>query len=337
MAELTPTLTRPLPIGAGIAGPAATAVTVIVVTWNGAHLLRPCLDSLRAQTMPHSVLVVDNASADDTELVLGDYPEVWVARLPENHGFAGGAELGLRLASTPYVALLNNDAVADPGWLATVVTELHADPELAATTPRVVLATDGRINNAGGALTRHGSGYDRGLGADVGSFGQAADVAAFCGNGAALRRSAAVGVGGFPTSFFLYYEDTDLSWRLGRSGWRIRYVPTALVTHLHSASSDQASASFAFYNQRNQLLTVLRNAPLRVVLLAVARFLAVTAVRLVQRGDDSVYVRPAHRLRVLVAVAGKLPEALAERRRSQQSATVSRRAFARRWLGTESH
>jgi hypothetical protein len=329
-----PMLTRPLPTRQE-AEP-AFSVTVIVVTWNGAHLLRPCLDSLRAQTMPHAVLVIDNASTDGTDALLEDYPEVWVAKLTDNRGFAGGADLGLRLASTPYVALLNNDAVADPGWLAAVVGELEADPELAATTPRVLLAADGMVNNAGGALTRYGCGYDRGYGkVDDDTFRRPVDVAAFCGNGAALRREVALGVGGFPTSFFLYYEDTDLSWRLGRAGWRIRYVPQARVEHLHSASSDQRSASFAYYNQRNQLLTVLRNAPARVVLRAFVRFIVVTVVRAAARNDTAVYSRPGHRLRVLAAVIRRSPAALRERRRSQRSAAVSRRSFAKRWLGTE--
>ena len=81
-------------------------------------------------------------------------------------------------------------------------------------------------------------------------------------------------VGGFPVEYFLYYEDTDLSWRLGLTGQRIRYAPDAVVHHLHSASSDQKSASFAFHNQRNQLLTVLRNAPLPLALASVGRFRA---------------------------------------------------------------
>jgi GT2 family glycosyltransferase len=307
-----------------------------VVTWNGAHLLTPCLESLRAQDEPHHLVIVDNASADQTAQLLCDrYPEAQVVRLAINTGFAGGAQAGLDAITTGYVAFLNNDAIAQPGWLRELVAALDADQTIAAATSRLVLLGDGRINNAGGALTRWGAGYDRGYGAPDGPpYDQGTDVAAFCGGACLLRTEAAREVGGFPTEFFLYYEDMDLSWRLGRAGWRIRYVPTAIVHHAHSATSDQASASFAFYNQRNQLLMLVRNAPWSVTLGTLARFVAVTVVRTL-RPTAGHTARPAHRLSVLLAFAKRLPVALRQRKQLQALAVRSRRDFTRRWLGTE--
>jgi GT2 family glycosyltransferase len=309
-------------------------VTVVVVTWNGAHLLRPCLDSLRAQTLPHDVLVVDNASTDATaELLATGYPEARVIRMGSNTGFAGGAQAGLDAVATEYAAFLNNDAVADPAWLEALVSALDADPSLAAVTSRMLLAGDGRVNNAGGALTRWGVGYDRGYGRPDGPpYDQSVDVAAFCGGAAAVRADDARRVGGFDATFFLYYEDTDLSWRLGTAGRRIRYVPDAVVHHQHSATADQTSAAFAFYNQRNQLLMLVRNAPASLVAAALLRFLAVTAIGLVRRRYGHTD-RLGHRLRVLSAVAGQLPRRLRERRQIGRTAVVSRRQFSRTWLG----
>jgi GT2 family glycosyltransferase len=311
-------------------------VTVVVVTWNGAHLLPACLDSLRVQTQPHRVLVVDNASADGTaELLTARYPEACVVRLDSNTGFAGGAQSGLDATSTPYAAFLNNDAVADPGWLSALIEHLDADPSLAAVTSRLLLAEDGRVNNAGGALNRWGVGYDRGYGAPDGPpYDEPVDVAAFCGGAAVLRVDDARRVGGFDPTFFLYYEDTDLSWRLGTAGRRIRYVPDAVVHHQHSASTDQASAAFAFYNQRNQLLMLIRNAPASVVVAALLRFFAVTAIGLVRRRSGHTG-RLRHRLHVLSAVTRQLPRRVRERRRIGRAAVVSRRTFCRKWLGVD--
>jgi GT2 family glycosyltransferase len=314
-------------------------MTVVVVTWNGAHLLDPCLISLRAQTVAHRVVVVDNASTDGTaELLASRYADVDVVRLPTNTGFAGGAQAGLEAVSTEYISFLNNDAQAEPGWLAALQDALDRCPDVVAATSQILLAVNGRINNAGGALTRWGSGYDRGYGQRVSDgFAQSADVAAFCGAAAAIRTAAARQVGGFPADFFLYYEDTDLSWRLGRAGGRIRYVPAAVVHHLHSATSDQASEAFAFFNQRNQLLMLVRNAPWSTVGVAVGRYLAVTGVRAVSgRGRTrSHQARLRHRLRVLGAVVAGLPEAVRVRRDTNGTAAISARDFARRWLGTE--
>jgi GT2 family glycosyltransferase len=200
----------------------------------------------------------------------------------------------------------------------------------------LLLAADGRINNAGGALTRWAAGYDRGFGEPDGPpFDAAAEVAAFCGGAALLRTAAVREVGGMPADFFLYYEDTDLSWRLRRAGYSIRYQPTAVVRHLHSATSDQSSASFAFYNQRNQLLTVLRNAPPELVVLVVLRFLLVTAVDAMRPGSRGHQHSARHRMRVLRDVLRLLPGALRARRANAKD-PLSRRAFTRRWLGVPS-
>jgi GT2 family glycosyltransferase len=317
-------------------------ITVVVVTWNGAHLLGPCLDSLLTQTRVHDVLIVDNASSDDTTTLLAErFPTARVLRLESNTGFAGGLAAALPLVDSPYLALLNNDAVARPNWLAALADELASDPNCAAVTSRILLAGSGRVNNAGGALTRLASGYDRGLGEPDGPrFNERVEVAALCGGAALLRTDPVRSVGGVPAEYFLYYEDTDLSWRLRRAGYSIRYCPEAIVDHLHSASSDQKSAGFAYYNQRNQLLTVVRNAPWTMVAICFVRFIAISVldlVRSVARRSASVAYQqqPRRRFRVLADTIRALPAAL-RARRANAPLPVSRAEFARSWLGVES-
>src|SRR5215213_10108048 len=120
------------------AEPADPFVTVVVVSWQGRHLIGSCLESLRRQTLPHRVLVVDNGSTDGTaEFLAAEHPEVTALATGDNLGFAGGVAAGLQAVGTPYVALLNNDAEAEPGWLAALVSSLEAHPEAAAATSRM--------------------------------------------------------------------------------------------------------------------------------------------------------------------------------------------------------
>jgi hypothetical protein len=296
-------------------------VTVVVVTWQGAHLVPDALDSLRAQTLPHRVLVVDNASTDGTPEVLARYPEAQVLRTPRNLGFAGGAQAGIDAVRTEFVALLNNDAVAAPGWLEALVRSAREHPDAAAITSLMLLSgrEPATVNNAGVVLLPTGYGADRGLGEAPQAVAEPSEVFGFSGGAALLRTAAVRDVGGFARHFFLYYEDTDLSWRLRTAGWTVRYEPGAVVHHQHSATADQGSARFAFYNERNRLLMLLRCAPPGTAVTASLRFLATTASLAARwarhpRRPVPHNLRPALRLRVACAVLARVPAELAARR-----------------------
>jgi GT2 family glycosyltransferase len=315
-------------------------VTVIVVTWQGAHLLSSCLSSLAMQTLPHELIVVDNASTDGTDALLAaDYPDARTITLARNTGFAGGVAAALSEVRTPYLALLNNDAAADRSWLERSVAELRADATVAAVTAKLLLWEGGRINNTGVVLTRDGYGADRGLDQSDGPpYDTPAEVFGFSGGAALLRTEAVRAAGGVPARFFLYYEDTDLAWRLRLAGGHIRYRPDAVVRHRHAATSNRDSPRFAYYNERNRLLMLLRCAPAAFATRQVLRFCVTSASltmrRVIRRQVQDVPVfRLRLRLRVLAGVARYLPWALRERGAIGRRATVSRRVVAADWLG----
>ena len=149
--------------------------------------------------------------------------------------------------------------------------------------------------------------------------------------GAAIYRTLAVkAVGGVDPDWFMYYEDTDLAWRLRLAGWESHYCPDAVVVHRHAATSDVHSRSFAHYTERNRLLTLARNAPVEVLVAATARHLVTTASLTVKRlrgvevPADPVF-DPALRLGVLAQAARRLPGILATR------GSTSRAARRRVW------
>ena len=106
------------------------SAAVIIVNWNGAHYLRPCLDSLRRQTHPNfEIIVVDNGSTDDSvEMVQAEYPEVRLLKLGDNYGFIVACNRGAKLTQADILVMLNNDTEAEPGWLQALCRTLEEHP-----------------------------------------------------------------------------------------------------------------------------------------------------------------------------------------------------------------
>lgn len=304
-------------------------VTVVVVTHRAADFLQAALDGLAAQTVPHRLLVIDNASSDGTAAILthavqtGAVPAESVHRMASNTGFAGAVAAALPMVTTTFTALLNDDAVPDPNWLEELLSAADGDSTAAAWTSLLVLADrPGVVNNTGAALNEKWYGIDVNAGKSVEEIpARVLDVFGFCGGAALLRTAALRAVGGFPAEFFLYYEDLETSWQLRRAGWSIRTVPTARVVHRHAATTDRRSALFHFYNERNRLLTLARCAPLWVAPVQLLRFVLTTGSLAASRAlgrsvPDDANFRLGLRLRVLAAALKMLPGQYRHRRRS---------------------
>ena len=195
------------------------------------------------------------------------------------------------------------------------------------------------LNNAGSMVFRDGYGADRAYQElDRGQYERPEEVFAFCGGSVCFRTEALRQAGVFDDDFFLYYEDTDLSWRLRALGWRIRYQPAAVARHIHSASSVEWSPLFVFHTDRNRLLMLTKNARAGLAAREVLRYPLTTAslaLRELARARHTRRrppVRPTLlRLRVLGSYLRLLPAMLVRRRRIAARAAVDRKRLER-WL-----
>jgi GT2 family glycosyltransferase len=218
------------------------------------------------------------------------------------------------------------------GTLPVAAHPTEAVLELPAGTPSVDV-----VNNVGSVVLRTGHGADRGFQeVDEGQYDEPADVFALCGCAVALRTAAGREAGWFDDDFFLYYEDTDLSWRLRAAGWSIRYEPAAVVRHVHAASSVEWSPVFVFHTDRNRLLMLVKNATAGRALFEVLRYplttgsMALRTLRSSLRARTRPALRPtALRLRVLASFLRLLPGMLAQRAAARPR--VPRRELER-WL-----
>jgi GT2 family glycosyltransferase len=244
-----------------------TLASVIVPTWNGAHLLPACLDSLLGQSYaPVEIVVADGASTDSTvELLARRYlgenrDNVRLVRLWRNRGFAGNANAGVRAARGEVVCLLNNDAQADPDWVSACVETLQADPTLGSVASKIVYADRRTLNSAGDQLGRNGAPRQRGVGQPDGpAWNRVAPVFGASGGAAAYRRAMLAEVGLLDEVFFMYLEDVDLAFRAQLAGWSCVYQPAARVVHQGGASASGPLTSF--YNGRNLIRLLAKDLP----------------------------------------------------------------------------
>jgi GT2 family glycosyltransferase len=221
------------------------------------------LDALRSQTYaPIEVIVADNASADGSrELLSTQYPEVRILALPDNRGFTGACNAGLKAAHGSYMALLNNDTEVEQTWVAEVVAafERHSEAGAVASKMRLFDRRD-HLHTAGDLYRVNGLPVNRGVWQpDHGQYDDEIYVFSACGGSAAYRRAALDEVGLLDDAFFFSCEDVDLGWRLQLAGWRCIYAPRAVVYHRLAATGGGVTASF--YDGRNLIYVLVKDYP----------------------------------------------------------------------------
>ena len=246
-------------VGAGT----APRWSVVIPTWNGRHLLSEAFEALDRQTLTDfEVVVVDDSSDDDTVAWLRAIrPAARLVRLRRRRAFAFALNRGLEAARGEFVALLNNDAVPDPGWLAAFDAAFVARPEISFVASRIVLQADPtRLHAAGDLYGADGLPGNRGVWEHDGPrFAVAREVFGACAAAAGYRRRLFDEIGGFDEDLVMYCEDVDLSWRAQLAGHRCLYVPGARVVHRLRSTGGGALESYLV--SRNRPLVALMNLP----------------------------------------------------------------------------
>lgn len=314
-------------------------VSVVVVTWNGRQHLGACLTAVAAQRgVTSETIVVDNASTDGTvEFVRQRFPWVRLISLPENRGFAAGNNAGARESRGKFIAFLNNDTEADPGWLRALIDGIDENAGYTLATSRIVYMHDPDvIDSAGDGLLRWGGAFKRHHGAPSDRASESGEVFGVSGAACLMPKTVFDEVGGFDEDFFASHEDVDLSYRARLRGHRCRYVADAVVRHRGSATLGRSSSFAVFHGQRNLEWMYLKNTP--ALLLArtfpghVVYDLA-AAAHFARLGLLGSFVRAK-----AAAIAG-LPRLLRKRAHVQRTRTVGAEAIwpllEPRWLSTK--
>ncbi len=247
-------------------------VSVLIVTYNIQETIVECLESLNYQKFRDmEAILIDNNSKDNTKALVesfkskASYP-LKTIYLDTNTGFCLGNNTALKHAGGKYIALLNPDARADSRWLEELVAAMDSNRAVGVCASKVLTWDSGAIDSAGDMMLstfrcfkREAENPDR--------YHQPELVFGACAAGALYRKEMIEQIGFFDEDFFLQCEDTDLNFRSQLAGWKVAYVPTAVIYHKVSNSIGKASDVGVYYSQRNMEFVRIKNVPASILIM----------------------------------------------------------------------
>jgi GT2 family glycosyltransferase len=246
-------------------------VSIIVVNYNGGEIVEACLEALLRQSYEaQEVIVVDNNSCDKSvediqRIMKKDSADFFkLISLNKNIGFASGNLEGLKHAEGEYIALLNNDTEADERWLEELAKAMDSDPNVGICASKMIVHGTDIIDSAGDGFSTALKGFGEGEGQKSFLYNEKRCIFGACGGAALYRRKMIEEIGFLDEDFFLIHEDIDLNFRAQLNGWKVLYVPTAIVYHRVRSSIGHMSDMAVYYTLRNSEFVRMKNIPLAI-------------------------------------------------------------------------
>lgn len=247
-------------------------VSIVILNYNTATLLKELLPAVMQTTYPNTEIVVaDNGSSDGSlQLLENEFPSIRTIKIERNLGFTGGYNYALNQVQCDYAVLLNSDAAPEPDWLQPMVEMAESDPVICAIQPKIRDYYKKQLfeyaGAAGGYIDKYGYPFCKGrlfdtLEGDNNQYNQSGEI--FWATGAALfvRMSDWKQSGGLDEAFFAHMEEIDWCWRMKNRGKKVMYCHLSVVYHMGGGTLSAANARKTYYNFRNGLILLAKNAP----------------------------------------------------------------------------
>jgi len=255
--------------------------SVIVVNYNGRGLIVDCLRALEKQSFSDfDVIVVDNGSSDDSIMIIQEFArrnnlrvDIKIIALRNNLGFARGCVVGLNYSKAEFVGLLNNDTEADQKWLEELIQAMRSDSNIGICASKMIVKDADILDSAGDGFSFLLKGFKRGEGEKASLYNERKYIFGACAGAALYRKKMIEEIGFLDEDFFLIHEDTDLNFRAQLYGWKVLYVPTAIVYHKVRSSIGKNSRLAIYYSLRNKELVRIKNLPLQIFIRCFAEFI----------------------------------------------------------------
>jgi GT2 family glycosyltransferase len=316
--------------GGAIGNPSAPQVSVVVVVYESGPTLAECLAAVGAQGFrDYEIVLVDNASSDRTaQAAAKTDPAIRLIENASNLGFAAAVNQGARAATGRWLALLNPDAFAEPGWLAALVAAAGANPGVHSFTSRQLMADDPtKLDGLGDVMALAGYPFRGGYTHPNPGALEPGWVFSGCGGAMMVERELFLRLGGFDERLFCYCEDVDLGYRLRLIGEPTLLVPDAVVRHVGSASSGGRRSDFAvFHGTRNRFWVFVKDTPAVLFWLTLPLHILATLVLFARHATRGEIATP---VRGLASGIKNVRVALEARREAQATRTASSWEIAR--------
>ncbi len=240
-------------------------ISIIIVNYNTAQATKQCLNSIFTHThdITFEVIVVDNASNDDSDKILSKYPGIKYIKSPINLGFGKANNLGYKYTSGTYILLLNSDTILINNAIKLFVESFHLQPNDVACIGSWLLSINGSFNNSCGNIPtfnqaikstfqlylrllgiktkKNSNNYNRTIETEVG-YVIGADIC--------IRRSVIEQLGMFDPDFFMYYEESEMQYRYHKAGYRSIIIPGPQIIHLECISTKETGKKYSYRNRR---------------------------------------------------------------------------------------
>jgi GT2 family glycosyltransferase len=252
-------------------------VTIVIPNYNGAKFLDECLRSLRKQSVSSEVIIIDNGSTDSGIETLRNnlakhedrYPKVLIHELTSNTGFANAVNVGINLAKTEYVLLLNNDTVSDEKMTENLLKAIDGKRNVFSVGAKMLqMKEPHNIDDSGDLYCALGWAFSPGRDKDNKSYDKKASITSACAGAAIYKKDALVRIGGFDEAHFCYLEDVDVGYRARIYGYKNLYEPSAVVYHAGSGTSGSRYNVFKEeLTAGNNLYLIYKNMPFLQILI----------------------------------------------------------------------
>jgi len=217
-------------------------ISIIILCYNKSEMTKKCLKSLFENTdyPNYEVIVLDNASVDDTpELLISYGKKIKFLRAEKNLGFVDGNNFAIDYANGDFLVFLNNDTEPQKGWLKTLYSTFEYYKDAGAVGSKLIYP-NGKLQEAGGVIFNDATGWNFGRGDDPNDskYSYCKEVDYCSGAALMIRKSLFEEIGRFDNRFApAYYEDTDLCFSVRKFGYKVYFNPFSKVIHHEGATA----------------------------------------------------------------------------------------------------